>query len=297
MSPQPDTCKPLSACVCVCVCVTPQHLSYWIQTRCWDDNLIPSCSGWAEWVESGLQLSVQCPAKNLQAFLWHNRTPWKFEKCCCINVQLEKPKPLKQSRRAQDWPSWSMVCKPLFPGLTTRWRCPSQSCEKCRYSWKYISHWFLKDLPVKVQTFFPVVSQRVRSGQWYGKGILGLVTGYKEQLLENSSFWTVSVCLVPPSPKGNCTGQVQLVERSQKSHFLLLKDALHVTSCPEVTTLATALAQLWQSAHALWHRIDDVSKAWSSSFSASSTLQFASLCLRIKDQKYGFVSALILNFA
>lgn len=47
-----------------------------------------------------------------------------------------------------------------------------------------------------------------------------------------------------PSPKGNCTGQVQLVERSQKSHFLLLKDALHVTSCPEVTTLATALAQL-----------------------------------------------------
>lgn len=39
-----------------------------------------------------------------------------------------------------------------------------------------------------MQTFFPVVSQRVRSGQWYGKGILGLVTGYKEQLLENSSF-------------------------------------------------------------------------------------------------------------
>lgn len=223
MSPQPDTCKPLSACVCVCVCVTPQHLSYWIQTRCWDDNLIPSCSGWAEWVESGLQLTVQCPAKNLQAFLWHNRTPWKFGKCCCINVQLEKPKPLKQSRRAQDWPSWSMVCKPLFPGLTTRWRCPSQSCEKCRYSWKYISHWFLKDLPVKVQTFFPVVSQRVRSGQWYGKGILGLVTGYKEQLLENSSFWTVSVCQVPPLPRVTVQGKYSWLRDPKNLTFYYLR--------------------------------------------------------------------------
>lgn len=37
---------------------------------------------------------------------------------------------------------------------------------------------------MKVQTFFPLVSQRVRSGQWYGKGLLGLVTGSEEQLLE-----------------------------------------------------------------------------------------------------------------
>lgn len=75
-----------------------------------------------------------------------------------------------------------MVCKPLFPGLTTRWRRPSQSCEKCRYPWKHISRWFVKGLPVKVQTFFPAFSQ-VWSRQWYEKGVLGLVTGYKEQLL------------------------------------------------------------------------------------------------------------------
>lgn len=45
---------------------------------------------------------------------------------------------------------------------------------------KYISHCLL---PVKVKTFFPVLSQ-VRSRQWYGKGALGLVTGHKDQLLE-----------------------------------------------------------------------------------------------------------------
>jgi len=60
----------------------------------------------------------------------------------------------------------SLSAKTDYRGQTTRWRRSYQICEKSVYLRKYISLWFLKDVPVKLLIFSQMVSKGVSTGQW-----------------------------------------------------------------------------------------------------------------------------------
>lgn len=174
--------------MCAHVCVWHYSISLTefktdVELTIWSPPALAELSGWNLGCSSqpNVQPRISRPFSDI------NRTPWKFGKCCCISVQLEKPKHMKQSGFVQHRTRWIMesislssLTRPL-DGDTS-----NQICEKCRYLWKYISQWFLKDLPAKVQTFFPLEESLTMSQIWtvVWEGFFGLVTGYEEQLLD-----------------------------------------------------------------------------------------------------------------
>lgn len=231
--------------MCVHVCVWHYSISLTefktdVELTIWSPPSLAELSGWNLGCSSqpNVQPRISRPFSDI------NRTPWKFGKCCCISVQLEKPKHMKQSGFVQHRTRWIMesislssLTRPL-DGDTS-----NQICEKCRYLWKYISQGFLKDLSAKVQTFFPLEESLTMSQIWtvVWEGVFWFSNRVWGAAFRLAHFELPAFTKYPFSHAGEKYSRV--VWKFQVLCFLLHKGALpalQIPGSPEVTTLAAA---------------------------------------------------------
>lgn len=141
--------------MCVCDTYTLTGFKTDVEMTIWSPPALAELSGWNLGCSS--QRSVR--PRISRPFSDINRTPWMFGKCCCINVQLEKPKHMKQSGLAQrrrtrgrmKCVSLSSLARPLDGDVPTRFVknasiyeniFPSDFSRTCQWKRRHSSHWF-----------------------------------------------------------------------------------------------------------------------------------------------------------